>query len=245
MTRLSWRLRADEGVTLIEMSIVMVLLGAIMAFTLQSVASFQRSASGGVHRIENLNEARILMQVITKDIRTAAKLDASTPPFPDGPSGVYPVDGITRADDNEVLFLANLNQSTQCPKLIRLYIDNVDKLIEAVTEPSSGAPPSCIYPATPTRTRLVGRYIANSPSEPVFTYYYEDLNGALTAFCASATAPGCSLDQTPLTVTDALQVKAIGVRLSIRKDTSLSVADTTIENRVRLPNVYYNPPPEE
>jgi hypothetical protein len=46
-------------------------------------------------------------------------------------------------------------------------------------------------------------------------------------------------------VSDALQVKAIGVRLSIRKDTSLSVADTTIENRVRLPNVYYNPPPEE
>jgi prepilin-type N-terminal cleavage/methylation domain-containing protein len=237
MTRLSRRLRADQGVTLVEMSMVMVLLGAIMAFTLQSVASFQRSATGGVHRIENLNEARILMQVITKDIRTAAKLDAATPPFPDGPSGVYPVDGITRADDFEVLFLANLNQSTQCPKLIRLYIDNVDKLIEAVTEPSSGAPPSCTYPATPTRTRLVGRYIANSASEPVFTYYYDsDGDGLLEPFPTS---------QTPLTVSDALQVKAIGVRLSIRKDTSLSVADTTIENRVRLPNVYYNPPPEE
>jgi prepilin-type N-terminal cleavage/methylation domain-containing protein len=160
MTRLIWRLRPSEGVTLIEMSIVMVILGAIMAFTLQSVASFQRSASGGVHRIENLNEARILMQVITKDIRTAAKLDAATPPFPDGPTGVYPVDGITRADDFEVVFLANLNQSTQCPKLIRLYIDNVGRLIEAVTAKLGAA--SSPRDADPDAAR--GRYIANSSS---------------------------------------------------------------------------------
>ncbi len=92
------------------MAVVMLLLGVILAFTLQSVASFQRASSGGVHRIENLNEGRILMQVITKDIRTAAKLSASSSPFPDGPSGVYPVDGVTRASNNELVFLANLNQ---------------------------------------------------------------------------------------------------------------------------------------
>jgi prepilin-type N-terminal cleavage/methylation domain-containing protein len=226
------RLRRDDGVTLVEMAVVMLLLSAILAFTMGSVASFQRAATGGVRRIENLNEARILMQVITKDIRTAAKLSASSSPF-------------ILADDNELIFLANLNLSqddpaySQCPKRIRLYVDGVDKLIESVTEPDLGGTPpdNCTWPATPTRNRLVGRYIANDPSEPIFTYYYADPDsevGALLPFTAT---------QTPLSVGDSVLVKAVGIELAIRKDTSLTVAHTTIQNRVRLPNVYYNPPP--
>lgn len=228
------RLRAESGLTLVEVMVVMLVMSAIMAFTLGSVASFQQSASGGMHRIENLNEGRVLMQVITKDIRTAAKLSAATPPFPD----VSPYDGITMADDNEVVFFANLNQSTQCPKIIRLYVDGVDKIIESVTEPNLGAVAPCVYPdmypSTPTRTRLVGRYVANGPDEPIFTYYTTDATGALVAF---------TVDQTPLSVADALLVKAVGIELAIRKETSLVVDHTTLENRVRLPNVFYNPPP--
>jgi prepilin-type N-terminal cleavage/methylation domain-containing protein len=226
VSRLIRRLRAQEGVTLVEMMIVMVLLSVILAFTLGSVASFQRSATGGMRRIENLNEGRILMQVITKDIRTAAKLDASTSPF-------------LLADDNEVIFLANLNQSTPCPKEIRLYTDGADKIIEAVTEPSGGSPSdgTCTWPVDPTRDRLVGRYVANEADEPIFTYYYSDaVTGELVPFTTA---------DTPLTAEQSLQVKAVGIELAIRKDTSLAVAHTTLENRVRLPNVFYNPPPEE
>lgn len=232
IVRLRRRLRSESGVTLVEMMIVMAVLSVILAFTLGSVASFQRSATGGMRRVENLNEARILMQVITKDIRTAAKLNAATSPFPD----MTPLDGTTVADDNEVIFYANLNQSTACPKRIRLYTDGADKLIESVTEPSSGNPTdgTCVWPATPTRNRLVGRFIANAVDEPIFTYYYEDALGDLVPFTTA---------QTPLTVADSIQVKAVGVELAIRKDTSLTVDHTTIQNRVRLPNVFYNPPP--
>ncbi len=247
MARVARRLRSDSGVTLVEMMVVMLLLGIILAFTTQTVASFQRAATGGERRIENLNEGRTLMQVITKDIRTAAKLSASTAPFPD----TAPTDGVTQANDNELVFYANLNLTSACPKMIRLYLQYVDsvdgyKLIEAVTEPSGGAPPdTCTWPATPTLTRLVGRFIANDQvTEPIFTYYYTDATGELTAFCSHVdVANGCPADQTPLSTIDALQVKAVGVLLSVRKGTSLSVAPTTIENRVRLPNVYYNPAP--
>ncbi len=242
MAGLIRRLRADEGVTLVEMMVVMLVLSTILAFTMQSVASFQRASTGGVRRIENLNEARILMQVITKDVRTAAKLNASTSPFPDGPSGFYPIDGVTRAGNREILFLANLNLSTQCPKLIRLYLQYTSavdgyRLIESVREPSGGTPEGddCTWIGGAVRTRLVGRYIANTTAEPVFTYYYADAAGDLVPFALA--------DGAWLSVTDALKVKEVGIRLAVRKDTSLSVADTTIENRVRLPNVFYNPPP--
>jgi prepilin-type N-terminal cleavage/methylation domain-containing protein len=237
IARLLRSVRDERGVTLVEMSMVMLVLGSILAFTLGSMAAFQTSATGGIRRVENLNEGRILMQVITKDVRTAAKLDATTSPFPDGPAGVYSIDGVTRADDNELVFLANLNQSTPCPKLIRLHVDGVDKLLETVTEPNVGdTPPNCTYPATPTRTRLVGRYIANAADEPIFTYFKDDGTGALVPFTTA---------ETPLSVSDSLLVKAIGIELAIRKETSLVVDHTTLVNRVRLPNVYYNPPPEE
>lgn len=224
MTRLSrivHRLRGESGLTLPEMMIVVLLLGVVMAFALQSVATFQTSATGGIRRLENLDEGRLLMQVVTKDVRTAVRLDTTTAPF------------IT-ADDNEVLFYANLNLTTACPKKVRIYVDANDQLVESIYEPTGGTPPSCTsYPATPTRNRFVGRYVANTSSEPIFTYFYDNA-GTPTAFSTSVT---------PLSTGDALLVMSVQVQLSIRKDTSLSVDRTTIVNTVRLPNIYYNPIP--
>jgi hypothetical protein len=45
---------------------------------------------------------------------------------------------------------------------------------------------------------------------------------------------------TGLTSTEMLQVRSIGITLSIRKSTHLSVKPTTLVNRVGLPNVFYS-----
>ena len=49
------------------------------------------------------------MAVATKDIRTAVRLSSTTSPF-------------IKADDNEVMFYANLNLSTACPKIVRISV---------------------------------------------------------------------------------------------------------------------------
>ncbi|GEM_PF-1345446 len=244
MNRIVRSLRSESGMTLPEMAVVMLLLAIIMTFVLQAVASFERAATGGIRRLENLDEARTLMDVLTKDIRTAAKLDASTPPFVVSSDPSYVL-----ADDNEVTFYANLDLSTSCPKKIHLYVDAKRELIEEVTQPNAGnTPPNCAYTQNAPTNRLVGQYVTNDLSDPtqaIFTYYYQDANGVLQPFCASASLPGCSTsgDQTPLLTTNALLVKAVGIRLMIHKTTTLPIANTTLLNRVRLPNVFYNPPP--
>lgn len=222
MTR--FRLIRDEsGMTLPEVMVVVAILGVVMLFALQSVASFETAAMGGIRRLENLDEARVLMQVVSKDVRTTTRLDTTTSPF-------------VLADDFEVTFYANLNLTTACPKRIHLYVDSTDRLVETVTQPDAGSPeptpPNCAYSGTPT-TRLVGRYVDNADDQPIFTYYYDD-GGTLTAFSDTVT---------PLSASDGLLVSAIGIKLAIRKDTSLYVNHTTLETRVRLPNVYYNPLP--
>ncbi len=229
--------RGEAGLTVVELAIALVVLAVVLGAVLQLVAAFERTAAGGIRRLENLGEGRILMQVLTKDIRTAAKLTATDPPFlledPGNPGGP------TLADDNEMTFYANLNLTTSCPKVVHVYVNADRELVEEVTEPSAGTPPDCEYPSGPgsARVRLVGRYVANDlldPAEAIFTYYYVDEEGQLVPF---------STDDTPLVAADALLVKAVGVRLALRRDSLLPVPETVLVNRVRLPNVYYNPPP--
>jgi type II secretory pathway pseudopilin PulG len=217
---MSWRsrLRDESGISLLELVVVTSLLSVILGFVLPAFSSIQRADVGNALRLENLAEARLLMATVSRDIRTAARISATSSPF-------------VLADDRELTFYANLALSTSCPKRIRLYIDVTDRLVEQVTNPDAGgAPPSCAYTGTPS-VRLVGRYIANIASQPVFTLYHE-VAGTPTAFTTS---------DTPLSAANLLLVDAVGIRFSIRKGTNFVVAPTTVVNRVRLPNVDYNP----
>jgi type II secretory pathway pseudopilin PulG len=244
MVRLIRRLRGESAMTVVEMTIVVALLAIVTTFVLQSVASYERAATGGIRRLENLDEARVLMSVMTKDVRTAAKLDASHSPFL--VSATDP--NVALADDNELTFYANLNMTSPCPRVIHLYVDSKKELIEKVTQPAAGSttPPDCVYDfvtASLTRTRLVGQYVANNLNDPahaLFTYYHDDGTGNLVQFTNGSDG---SPDETPLSTSNALLVEAVGINLEIRKSTALPVAITTLVNRVRLPNVFYNPPP--
>jgi type II secretory pathway pseudopilin PulG len=215
------RLREEAGVSVTEVLVTVALLSVVIGFVLQGFASLQSASNGANLRLANLGQARILMDTVTKDLRTAVRLGSTESPF-------------LEADDNEVTFYANLNLSTACPKLVHLYVDSQTQLLEEVTEASAGGtPPNCVYPPGTSTTRFVGQYIANDSTEPIFTYYYDDGTQDL-AFGTTST---------PLSAADLLLVNGVGVRLSIRKDTTYTVADTTLVNKVRLPNVDYNPLP--
>ena len=211
--------REQDGVSLSELMVTMGILTIVLGFVVQGFLTVQTATTSGALRLENLAEARILMDNVTKDVRTAARLGTTDSPF-------------LLADDREVTFYANLNLTTACPKKIRLYVDAQTKLIEQVTQPDAGGvPPLCTYTGV-AANRLVGRYIANSASEPLFTYYYDDGTGDV-AFSPSVT---------PLSASNLLLVNGVGIHLAIRKPTNYAMSETTLVNKVRLPNVDYNPP---
>jgi hypothetical protein len=83
--------------------------------------------------------------------------------------------------------------------------------------------PAYTYSGVPTN-RYVGRYIANAANQPIFRYY--DSNGN-------------ELTGTPLSASDRLAVNSVQITLSIRQTTTFSIAATTLENTVALPNVDY------
>lgn len=222
--------KSQRGTTLIEMSVVLLVLGIILAAVTAAFISARRTTDGIDNRLENLGEAQILMQALTKDIRTAT-------PIPDAAGGQLPA--FRYAGPDHAQFYANLNTTSVdiAPKLVDISIDRTNPtapvLVELITDPYVLTTETPTYPdpvgdptgyATRTKKRLVGRFTTNNDTtKPLFVY--RDAQNDLAAPLGD-----------PL---KASKVLAVFIKLSVRKSTSLAVKATTLENQVRLPNVLY------
>jgi type II secretory pathway pseudopilin PulG len=243
------RLRAERGLTIVEVIVVVSLLTVVLGSVTAGFISVQNAAAGASLRLQNLDEARVLMDAVSRDIRTAARMTATTSPFDVGassPSGIsVPAPGFGNAAPyvgaQEAWFFANLTLTTgtpnPCPDVVHLFVDTAasppvlkEQVIAATT---GGTPPNCSYSGS-YATRLLGKYVANPGSQPVFSYYYDDVSGTPTAF---------STTLNPLSASNRLQITMVGITMAIRQSTNYSVPYTTLVNRVRLPNVDYNPLP--
>jgi len=223
VTRLCDRFRrarrvGERGQTMFEVVTVVIILGVVLMFVYQGINSAQQAIGGTEKRLANLDEARTLMAVSTKDVRTATRLQAGTSPF-------------NLADKREIIFYANLNNDGSSgsvvdngPRRVRIFVDSTSQLIEEVVKPGAASvPPAYTYLGSPTR-RFVGRYVANAVNQPIFRYF--DTNGV-------------ELTATPLSATDRLAVNSVQITLSIRRSTTFPISNTTLVNTVRLPNVDY------
>ncbi len=212
------RLEGQRGQTIFEVIVVVALLGVVLTMVYQGINSAGQAIGGVEKRLGNLDEARILMAVTTKDVRTATRLQAGTPPF-------------VLADKREIIFYANLNNDGSSgsvvdngPRRVRVYVDTNSQLIEEVIKPdASSVPPAYTYNGATTR-RYVGRYVANAASNPIFRYYDSD---------------GNEITPVPLSAANRLAVHSVKITLSIRRTSTFQLDSTTLQNTVRLPNVDY------
>jgi len=151
--------------TLIELMMATAMLSLVLAASAAALASYQRTAASSDIRLENLSEAQTIMDVVSRDIRTATRPGAGESPF-------------VVASANEVRFYANLKTTTG-PKLVRLYVNTTTgQVIEEAIEPT-GAPPYS-YTSAPT-VRVVGRHFANVGTQPLLTYLDDQGNVISTA----------------------------------------------------------------
>jgi prepilin-type N-terminal cleavage/methylation domain-containing protein len=203
----------QKGFTLIELLVAMTVLAVVTTLAYRGLETINRNAEGATDRLQNLDEARLLMDTVTKDLRTAVDLNSSTPAF-------------ISADDRTVTFYGNLN-STQ-PRKIEIFVDAQNRLVERVTLPSGSAPfTNSSFTGTPI-VRIVGRFV--SGTDPIFTY----IHTSGTEFTA---------DQTPLPTASLTDIGTVGVSIAIQKTSRGFTNATVLEDRVRLPNILNNLPP--
>jgi type II secretory pathway pseudopilin PulG len=153
--------RGQGGITVIEMTVVIALLGLVLAMALQGLTAYQRAAAAADLRQRNLDEARVVMAVLTRDLRTATEFSA------------------TSATD--VTFTGLLNTgATAPPNRLRLYVDASGVLREAVTLPDDPNASPITYTGTPT-TRVVGRGLVDTSTLLSFRDSSDTATTSLTA----------------------------------------------------------------
>jgi type II secretory pathway pseudopilin PulG len=134
--------RGQAGITMVEMAVVVALLGLVLAMAMQGLVSYQRAAGAADTRQRNLNEARAVMAVLTKDLRTAT--------------------AFTAAGATDVTFTGLLNTAATAPaNQLRLYVDAGGVLREAVTPPDDPTASPLTYTGTPA-VRVVGRGLVDT-----------------------------------------------------------------------------------
>ena len=177
--------RGQAGVTMVEMAVVIALLGLVLAMAMQGLISYQRATASADTRQQNLEEARNVMAVLTKDLRTA--------------------NGFTAATATDVTFTALLNiGATAPPNQVRLYVDGSGVLREAVTVPDDPTASPITYTGTPA-TRVVGRGLTATSSLLSYRDSSDNVTATLTAITSvvvtvSVDLPSRSGTDVPATV---------------------------------------------
>ena len=162
---------------MVEMAVVIALLGLVLAMAMQGLVSYQRATAAADTRQQNLQEARAVMAVLTKDLRTAT----------------------------DVTFTALLNiGSTAPPNQVRLYVDSNGVLREVVTPPDDPSDSPITYTGTGT-TRVVGRGLTATSSLLSYRDSADNTTSTLTAITSvvvtvSVDLPSRSGTDVPATV---------------------------------------------
>jgi type II secretory pathway pseudopilin PulG len=151
----------QAGITVVEMAVVVALLGLVLTMAMQGLVSYQRAAAGADTRQQNLEQARTVMAVLSKDLRTATAFTAMTA--------------------TDVTFTGLLNTASTAPaNQLRLYVDSSGVLREAVTPPDNPNASPLTYTGTPT-TRMVGRGLVNTSGLLSFRDSSDAVTTSLTA----------------------------------------------------------------
>lgn len=207
ITLSSARPRGEEGTTLAELVVAMVVFGLLATFLATTVLQTTRLTRTSLVRETSAQRASVAMAQVSKDLRTALPVGPTT--------GVQKA--FEKATATEVVFFSSVEPAVRRE---RLYVDGTS-LVRETTEPDPGTTyPNLTYTtANGVRTRKV----VQSGLDPagVFTYFLG----------TSTTGVSSVLDA------DLPSLSAVEVRLSVDGDGAGGVKPVVLRTTVRPYNL--------
>jgi len=231
--------RAEDGLSMIEAMITALILGVVLATAFTAMTSLQRIAGSTDARLANLGEARIIINVLTRDLRTVAR---------DPTSGTTPQAWIKAASGTAVTFYGYVNTHADLPtntaraavpSRITLTLSPVgsrQRLTETLTPPVLSGTTWVVATTTTseTKTRVVSDSILPVSGTLFFTW--------LGATAADGSESALNSTTTPTVPTASLgSIAAVALNVTTQRAVTSGAPGTTLKTEVRMPNVTVRP----
>lgn len=234
MRTLRARLRQDDGVTLTELLIVLLVSSIIAVLTTTLVIGVQRTNQDNMVRQDQIDSGRTATEAMARTLRASVKPSQLSTSCGSG----CVADAFMQATKFSVQFYANVDnpQNTIGPSRVTYTVaasgPQKGDLVETIQIPSSPTPTASGYTyctpggpgcASRIKTRVVGRDV--SAAGPALFRYFDEAGAEMTP---SGTA---SLSSSQLK-----HVLSIEIRTTILDAASGSTKPTTYIQRVMAPN---------
>ncbi len=238
MRRLRVRAAAEEGMSLTEVLVTMMVMSVIVAATVTLMIGFQRTSAQNVSRQQQIDSARFAVEAMSKTVRAAIK-----PAQLASSCSTCTEDAFLVGRTTAVQFYANINNDSNGvgPSRVTYTLGTTGatagQLIETVQRPDSNVPGATGYvycnataagATADCRARLASRPLAfgvqASDTAPIFKYY----DSAGTALTPPAGGT--------LTTAQLAKVVSIELVVTVQAPNATRAAPTTFVQRIVLPN---------
>lgn len=231
--RLGNRWTRDDGLTLVELSVTMLILGILTTAVMVLVNGTQRLTVQNNTRVDQINASRVAVEAISKSLRTAVLPSQVGATCPDGVPETDPrcvlaasQAAFLQGTGTSVQFYGNLNNvnNTVGPSRVTYSVSG-GNLVETIQPPDAHAADSFAYrycdpgPSCAVRTRTLATGVQTG--SPIFTYY---------------DASGTRINRATLTAADLEKVDAVDIVVTVKAASTVGAPATTFVQRVSLPN---------
>jgi prepilin-type N-terminal cleavage/methylation domain-containing protein len=209
----------ESGYTLMEMVVVVMILGIVLAMVQTTLILTQRTVSGSGARVNQTQQARQAIDAITKVLRTAV-----LPSQLNGTGASATAAAFIQGTKTSVQFYANINNDANIigPSQVTYNVDASGNLTEKIQPPDAHAANNYNYTytcSTCTLSRVLARNV--STTQAMFTYY---------------TKTGATITDVTLTASDLAAVDSVDVVVMVKASANQTIQATTLYERVTLPN---------
>lgn len=230
------RLHRDDGFSLVELMVVLLLSGIVLGVAANALVQSQRTVSGTFQRQADLGEARNAVDAASADLRTMTPL-----------GGTY----LLTATAREVSFFARRDVPIgRGPVRITLRVESNGDLVRYSTAAPvpSPSPTSAVVPSPSAYATALGppRILASGipAGATVFRYYSSYTlvpSGPSPQVTASAAelpmAAPSGTGQPGVPAANQSLIRFVDVRLDVEQGGARNVGVTTVRQVVRLPNL--------
>ena len=229
--------RGDQGFTLSEVLVVMVVLGFVLAIVQGATIAAQRTTSDIASRVDAAQNGRQAIDTMSRNLRTAVLPEQLT----DGDCTSCSTTAFVKGTPTSVQFFANNNndQTRLGPSKVSYTLNAKNELIETIQKPNPHAATNYNYvycnpgPSCAVQSRVIARNVKLTGAQRLFTYF--DRTG--TAMTSNL------LSVAQLSAVDSIDLLLPVARTDLRQQQSAPKI-VTLTQRVALPNADTVPEPE-